>query len=153
MCFVVQCSLGIVIDFSGNAGLTPLSFFFFFLRTAVKHGNVSPLKSPKRVFNSEYLWFYFGVWNMSCETDPESVMKDDWLHLLLFCVLYFLSPVQSPHFPSCLSKQALLFLLLYDREWRQRFLFLPSLWQFERSRENLTFWFNSLLLSAENFQI
>ena len=34
---------------------------------------------------------------MSCETDPESVVKDDSLHPLLFCVLFFLSPVQRLH--------------------------------------------------------
>lgn len=40
------------------------------------------------------------VWNVSCETDPESVMKDDWLHPPLFCVLHFChlcSPLTSLH--------------------------------------------------------
>ena len=34
---------------------------------------------------------------MSCEIDPESVMINNSLHPLLFCVLFFLSPVQHLH--------------------------------------------------------
>lgn len=95
---------------------------------------------------SQNMRFYFEVWIMSCETDPEYVIKDDRLHrvcvlcLVTSCHLFF-------HFLSFLSEQEPVFLLLYDRKWRQHFLFLSSLSQQEQRRKTLTCWFGSLLFS------
>lgn len=36
---------------------------------------------------SQNMRFYFEVWIMSCETDPEYVIKDDRLHVFVYCVL------------------------------------------------------------------
>lgn len=64
---------------------------------------------------SQNMCFYVGVWIMSCETDPEYVIKDDRLHrvcvlcLVTSCHLFF-------HFLSFLSEQEPVFLLLYDRK-------------------------------------
>lgn len=62
------------------------------------------------------------------------------LCLVTSCHLFF-------HFLSFLSEQEPVFLLLYDRKWRQHFLFLSSLSQQEQRRKTLTCRFGSLLFS------
>lgn len=49
-----------------------------FLLQQVNMGTTkTPLKPPKQTLQLKYLRFYFEVWNVSCETDLESVMKGD----------------------------------------------------------------------------
>lgn len=65
--------------------------------------------------------------------------------VFVYCVL--LPPATCSFTSSFLSEQEPVFLLLYDRKWRQHFLFLSSLSQQEQRRKTLTCWFGSLLFS------
>ena len=172
---LLQGSLGIVVDFSSNAAVKPLTFFneiksvfscfsmqdysllntiskqHFYIRgffspplsstiscyanrAAGKNGNSSALKSPK---TNLFFFFCQNICGLILEfgTWAVKLIQSQWWSTT-HCILCYFVSCSSCHlfntftFSSHLLKQKPMYLLLYDREWRQHFfLFLPSLRQ------------------------
>lgn len=186
-CFLQQCTLGIVFDFSRNVTTN---------RT-ITEGTLHTIFSPKPLLYSINWWiltinniytlsdlFYFIQHYQLCSlgdaNDANSCTKclsgTNWLRLawnlerelwnwsgvsdegrldgipLILCLV--LPVTWSTHSLRlyAFSKREPVSLLLYDRQWRQHFLFLP-VFEPMRGRKNLTYGFSSLLPSDENLQI
>lgn len=108
-------------------------------RVAGKNGNFSALKSPQTTLffcqNICGLILEFGTWAVK-------LIQSQWWSTT-HCILCYFVSCSSCHlfntftFSSCLLKQKPMYLLLYDREWRQHF-FVSALFRQQSGKQRIS---------------